>query len=211
MRRAYPGLVIAAMSVLSAAVYSRLPDRIPVHWSLGGAVDRYGSRLQGALLLPFVTLGVWALMRWLPRIDPRHENYAKFTATYDLAIASVVSALAVVHLAVLGTALGWAISLPRVVPASIGVMVIVLGNVLPRARPNWWFGIRTPWTLSSDQVWARTHRVGGYLLVAAGLVMLLSAPLPGTWGAITGITALCAASFAAVAYSYFAWRKEQHQ
>ena len=112
-------------------------------------------------------------------------------------------------MALLGTALGWPVSMERVVPALVGLQFIILGNALPRARPNWWFGIRTPWTLSSDRVWARTHRVGGYLLAAAGLVLLIAAALPRGWTFALGLAAVLSAGFGSLVYSYFAWKQER--
>jgi len=91
------------------------------------------------------------------------------------------------------------------------VQFIILGNVLPRARPNWWFGIRTPWTLSNDRVWVRTHRVGGYLLAGAGVVLLAGAALPGPWTFALGVVAAIAAGFGSLVYSYFAWKQESSQ
>jgi uncharacterized membrane protein len=211
MRKLVAPLVILAAFAFSVAVWSRLPQRMPVHWGLHGDVNGYGSRAQGAFLLPGVMLVLWLLMQFLPRIDPRRANYAKFADTYDLLVNSLVVLFAVMHAALVGTALGWPVSMERVAPALIGLEFIILGNALPRARPNWWFGIRTPWTLSNDRVWARTHRVGGYLLAGAGLVLLVAAALPGGWTFALGVAAVVAAGFGSLVYSYFAWKQESSQ
>ena len=116
----------------------------------------------------------------------------------------------VIHGIVLALALGYHVSVTRIVPALVGALFVVIGNMMPLVRPNWWFGIRTPWTLSSDRVWVRTHRVGGYLMLGAGLVAtavgLLAA---GPRGIQVMIAAVMAAAFGSVAYSYVAWRQEQ--
>src|SRR5256885_13287333 len=151
---------------------------------------------------------IWLLLRFLPRIDPRRENYAKFADTYELLINSIITLVAVMQVALLGTALGWPVSMERVVPTLVGLQFIILGNALPRARPNWWFGIRTPWTLSNDRVWARTHRVGGYLLAAAGVVLMLAAARPSAWLFALGIGAVMVASFGSLIYSYVVWKQE---
>ena len=208
MRKLVAPLVILGALAFSVAVWGRLPERMPVHWGLNGEVDRYGSRTQAAFFFPALMLLVWLLMRFLPRIDPRRANYAKFGDTYDLLVNSFVTLFAVMHVALLGAALGWPVSMERVVPALIGLQFIILGNALPRARPNWWFGIRTPWTLSSDRVWTRTHRVGGYLLAGAGVVLLAGAAVPGPWTFALGIAAAIAAGFGSLVYSYFAWKQE---
>ena len=211
MRKLLAPLLILAAVAFSVAVWSRLPTRMPVHWDLHGEVNGYGSRAQGALFLPAVMLGLWLLMRFLPRIDPRRANYAKFADTYDLLVNSLGALFAVMHVALIGAALGWPVSMERVAPTLIGLQFIILGNALPRARPNWWFGIRTPWTLSNDRVWARTHRVGGYLLAAAGVVLLVTAAFPGAWTFALGVGAAAAAGFGSLVYSYFAWKQESSQ
>jgi uncharacterized membrane protein len=211
MRKLIAPLLILASAAFSIAVWSRLPERMPVHWGVRGEVNGYGSRAQGAFLLPIIMLGLWLLLRFLPRIDPRRANYAKFADTYELLVDSLVTLFAVMHVALIGAALGWPVSMERVAPALIGLQFIVLGNALPRARPNWWFGIRTPWTLSNDRVWTRTHRVGGYLMAGAGVVLLIAAALPGTWTFALGVAAAIAAGFGSLVYSYFAWKQETSQ
>jgi uncharacterized membrane protein len=211
MRKWFAPLLIIATIAFSAAIYSRLPERLPVHWSISGDINRYGNRVEGAFLLPGVMIVAWLLLRFLPRIDPRRANYAKFRDTYDLLVNSLVTLFAVMHVALLGTALGWPISMARLVPALVGLQFLILGNALPRARPNWWFGIRTPWTLSNDRVWMRTHRVGGYLLAGAGVVLLVAAALPRIWTVALGAAAVALAAFGSLIYSYFAWKQETSQ
>ena len=208
MRKWLAPIIILVTIAFTVSVYSRLPDRMPVHWGLRGDVNRYGSRAEGASFLPIMMLGLWLLLRFLPRIDPRRANYAKFADTYDLLVNSLIALFAVMQVALLGTALGWPILMERLVPAVVGVQFVILGNALPRARSNWWFGIRTPWTLSNDRVWMRTHRVAGYLFAAAGIVFLAAAALPSTWTFALGVTAVGAAAFGSFIYSYFAWKQE---
>ncbi len=209
MRRWYPALLVAAAFVFSLFAYRHLPDPMVVHWDLHGTPNGYGSRLVGAFLMPVMALAIWGFMRGLPRIDPRGANYAKFQGTYDLVVNAVVTLLVAIHVAVVGAALGWPIRIDRLMPFVVGGMLLLMGNVMPRARSNWWFGIRTPWTLSSDTVWTKTHRVGGYLMTAAGLVSLLSIFLPVRAGFVVLMSAIVGASFGSVVYSYFAWREEQ--
>jgi immunity protein, SdpI family len=209
MRKWLAPLCIVAAFATSALVWTRLPDRVPVHWDSHGTVNGYGSRFAGALMLPAAMLGLWLLLRVLPRIDPRRANYAKFADTYDLIVNSLVALFLVMHLALLASALGWPVSMERVAPVLVGLQFLILGNALPRARPNWWFGIRTPWTLSNDRVWARTHRIAGYLLAGAGAVLLLiGAFAPTSLAFALGVGAVVAASVGSLVYSYFAWRQE---
>src|SRR5689334_10626661 len=116
MRKWLAPLCIVAAFATSALVWTRLPDRVPVHWAAHGTVNGYGSRFAGALMLPAAMLGLWLLLRVLPRIDPRRANYAKFADTYDLIVNSLVALFLVMHLALLASALGWPVSMERVAP-----------------------------------------------------------------------------------------------
>jgi uncharacterized membrane protein len=117
--------------------------------------------------------------------------------------------MAAVHVLALGTALGWAIDVTTVVLVGVGLLLVLLGNLLPRARSNFIMGIRTPWTLSSDAVWTRSHRVGGYALVAAGLLTIAGAFVPRPWGVGVAVTSAVVAAFLPVVYSYVIWSRDR--
>jgi immunity protein, SdpI family len=208
MRKWYPAVLIAVTAILSAVAYPRLPATVPSHWNLHGQVNAWQSRGQAALLMPVLMLVLWGVLRGLPAIDPRRGNYAKFQPTYDFMIGAVLTLVALIHVAVLGFALGLPISIQRVVPIALGLLLIAIGNQLPRARSNWWFGIRTPWTLSNERVWERTHRVGGYLMTAAGVVIFASALVAGSKPLFVIIACVAASALGSMIYSYIAWRQE---
>ena len=209
MRRWLPVFLLAGTVAFSLVVYSRLPERVPVHWGLSGEPDRYGGRLEGAFLVPAIMALVFALMRWLPSVDPRRANIAKFRDSYDLMVLVVMAFFAVIHVLVLGVSLGWAVDITTVVLAGVGVLFVILGNMLPRARSNFMFGIRTPWTLSSDSVWTRTHRVGGYAMVAGGLVTIAAAFVGPPLGITIAFASLMVAGLATIVYSYILWARER--
>ena len=202
-----PALIIAAF-IASAWLYPRLPDRVPTHWNLHGDVDGYGGRLEAVFLLPLAVLGVWLLLRWLPRIDPRRENWEKFWPTFEIALNTIVTVLLVIHFVVLASAMGAPLRINQVITLVTGVALAVVGNLLPRARPNWWFGIRTPWTLSNDRVWERTHRLGGYVMMVGGLALAFASLLPVTITPPLIAVVLAAVGVWAMVYSYVAWRQE---
>lgn len=208
MRKYWPLVAVLAAFAFSIAVYGRLPERMPLHWDWSGEPDRWGGRLQGAFMMPSFALVLWVVLRVLPKIDPRRENYERFGGTYDFVVAAIVTFMAGLHVLLLGAALGWPIAINRVVPGAVGVLLIVIGNLLPRARSNWWFGIRTPWTLSSDRVWQKTHRVGGYLMIVAGLGLLVQAVVAQQWTAWLSAALVAAAVAGTAVYSYLVWRKE---
>lgn len=193
----------------SVAMYAGLPEQVPVHWDLRGQVDGYGSRFAVLFLTPLIMVAVWGLLRFLPRIDPHRANYARFAGTYEVIIDSVMAMMLVIHLAILLGASGAPDSVPLVVRAAVGAMFIVMGNVMPRTRQNWFVGVRTPWTLASARVWERTHRFAGYMFVALGVVVILTIPLAPQIGIPILAAGLAIVGFGAVIYSYVEWRKEK--
>ena len=208
--RWYPVATVVAALVASAAVYGRLPERVPTHWNAAGDADGYGPRLFGVLIGPVMLAFVALLAPQLPRIDPRGASYAKFQPTFRLVVNTVLTLLLALHGVMLAAMLGARPPMARLGTFSLGVLIAVVGNSLPRVRPNWMFGIRTPWTLASDRVWERTHRVGGYLLLGAGLVMMVAAltlPSPAAARVTGGALTISVAS--AVLFSYVAWRRER--
>jgi uncharacterized membrane protein len=209
MRKWIPLLIVVAAFTTSAIVYPRLPDTIPTHWNMDGQPNDWSSRAFGAWLTPVLLLGMWGLLRVLPAIDPRGANYAKFVGAFEAIIDSVMLFLLGMHIVLLRAGLGHPAQMERIVPFGIGVLLIVIGNLLPRCRPNWFVGIRTPWTLSSDRVWEKTHRLGGRLFAAAGLFIALTAIFWVKWAEVVLITLVPLATAAVLIYSYLEWKREQ--
>lgn len=210
MRRRWLGYVVAALAAaVSLWAYPRLPPRVATHWGLNGQPDGYSSKLLAVTMLPVMILAMRGLLTVLPRIDPKGENYRKFENTYWLIFNGVIVFMGVVHLAVLGYGLGAPVRMDRVVAAGVGVLFIVVGNYITRVEPNWFVGIRTPWTLSSERVWHRTHRVGGWILVIGGALIVLTLFVPA--GAVMPILIATIALVAVVpvVLSYLLWRRER--
>jgi uncharacterized membrane protein len=205
-------IVVAAMFLFGLAALPFMPNPAPIHWNAAGEVDGYGSPLVATFLAPLIALATLVLMQWLPRLDPRRESYAQFAGTYRLIMTVLVLFFAVLELSTVGAALGWPISIPRVMMIAMGLMFALIGNELGRVQPNYFVGIRTPWTLADPEVWRRTHRVGGRMLAGAGLLMLLLGLVaPAEVGFFLGIGALLVASLGSVAYSYIVWRQRANR
>ncbi len=209
MRKWIPLLIVAAAVIASATVYPRLPETIPTHWGMDGQPNDWSSRAFGAWLSPAILLGMWALLRILPAIDPRGSNYAKFGDAFEGIIVSIMLFMLGMHIIILRAALGHPVAMQRVVPIGVGALFVAIGNLLPRARPNWFVGIRTPWTLSSDRVWEKTHRFGGHLFVATGIVIVLAALTIPQWAHIVLVTAVLLCTAAVLIYSYVEWKRDQ--
>jgi uncharacterized membrane protein len=209
MSRRYVGLWInVIMLVVAAALYSHLPDRVPTHWNFEGDVDGTMPKFPGAFLPSIIAFALWFLLPVLRRIDPRRSSYEKFDATFFLIINLVCVMMALIQGLTLAVSLGMHVDIVRSMMLAVGVMFLVLGNYMPRIRSNWWMGIRTPWTLDNDEVWRRTHRFGGRMFVAAGLITMISTLLPSQASAMIAITATVIAGLTPVVYSYLVWRSE---
>jgi len=209
MRRWLPASFIAGAWLFSISVYSRLPDRVAVHWNMSGEPNRFASRLEGAFLLPAVMVALYLILQWYPSRDPRAANIAKFRRAYDTIVAATIAFLGVVHALALGQSLGWRVDITTVVLVCAGAMFVLFGNLLPLARSNFIFGIRTPWTLSSEYVWARAHRVGGYAMVAAGLLTMVSAFFARPGGVVVALASMMLAGMIPVVYSYLLWSRDR--
>ena len=211
MRSRWFGLVIAALAVaVSIWAYPQLPPTVATHWSLRGQADGFSSRTMAVAIIPLVVLVMTGLFNVLPRLDPRRENYTKFIGTYWLIANAVIVFMLIAHGMIIATGLGYVVKIDRLMPIGVGVLFIVLGNYLTRVEPNWFIGIRTPWTLSSDTVWRKTHRTGGWLMALGGLVIAACAFLPH--GAVLPlfIAAILIMSVIPIVQSYILWKREQH-
>ena len=211
MRSRWFGLVIAALAVvISIWAYPRLPPTVATHWNLHGTPDGFSSRGLAVAIMPLLIVGMTGLFNVLPKIDPRRENYARFLTSYWLIANAVIVFMLVAHAMIIASGLGFSVRVDRLMPVGIGLLFVFLGNYLTRVEPNWFVGIRTPWTLSSDTVWRKTHRTGGWLMVIGGLVLAIGAFLPhGAFLPLLVVTILLVALIPIV-QSYVLWKREQH-
>lgn len=208
-RRWLGPVLLVLMLVVAIWAYPRLPERIPTHWNLEGEVDGWSARWM-VFFPPAMGLLMLVLMPVLRRIDPRRANYDRFEPTFWLVINVIIAFMFVPHLMTIGAALGWPLpATDRVLVGAVGVLFILLGNYMPRVKSNWWMGIRTPWTLSSESVWRSTHRLGGRMFVVGGVVMILSLALTPEARVAALITAVVLSALVPAVWSYMAWRRER--
>lgn len=207
-RRWIGPVLIGLMIAFALAVYGRLPEQVPTHFGLSGEPDGWTPRFPGAFLMPLLAAGVYLLLIVLRRIDPRGANYSRFEETWWVFLNVIALLMTALHVLSLGFAIGWPIDMARAVTVTVGLLFVGLGNYMPRLRSNWWMGIRTPWTLESEEVWRETHRVGGWAFVAAGLLVVLAGLLlePGPRAWASGI-AFGTAIVIPLVYSYVAYRR----
>lgn len=153
-----------------ALLYGSLPDQVPLQWGLDGTV-RCGGKGELLLMLLLSPL-LAALLLGLPKLDPRRKNYARFQRHYDVMCVAILLFLAGIDGVVLTEALRpGAVTVWRLVAVGVGLLLAVLGNLMPKVKSNFFVGIKTPWTLSDPDVWNRANRLGGILFFALGLTL----------------------------------------
>ena len=210
MRSRWFGLAVAAVAAaLSLWAYPRLPAVVATHWGSSGQPNGYASREFAVGLVPLMILGMTLLFQVLPKLDPRGQNYAKFITVYWLIANSVLLFLLAVHGFVIAYDLGYHANISRLLPVALGVLFVVLGNYLSDVEPNWFVGIRTPWTLSSDTVWRETHRMGGRVFLLGGLVLIAEGVLPARSATVAMAVTIPVIVLVPVVQSYMLWRREQ--
>lgn len=202
-------VVIAAMFIIAAVKWGSVPDQIPVHWNAAGEVDGYAGRFVGLLLLPLIAAGLYPLLRYIPRIDPARANYESFAGTYLLVRVLLTVYMAFIYVVMI-LSIGHEETFPvgDLLVGGIGVLFIILGGAMGKFRPNWFAGIRTPWTLTSKRSWVKTHRLGGRVFIASGVATMLGALIGGEWAFYAMLIVMLPGIVFLVAYSYFVWRDD---
>lgn len=200
--------LLVAMFILSGITWSAVPDSIPVHWGFSGQPDRYGSKFEGLLSTPLITLGLYLLLLLLPRIDPRGERYRRFSGVYLVLRTVLVAFMAAIHVVTVLWARGITVDIGSIISLALGLLFMVMGNYMGKIRPNWFVGIRTPWTLSSVESWNKTHRLGGRIFVGLGLVMVVASFFQQPWVLVGSIGLLLVCTIILAVYSYLIWRTD---
>ncbi|MBV8343537.1 MAG: SdpI family protein [Candidatus Eremiobacteraeota bacterium] len=169
------GLILLLLAIgLSLWAYPQMPPRVPTHWDLAGNVNGYSTRLVAVTLTPAIVAFTWLLMVVLPGISPRGFRLGQSARAFYESLLAVMAALVVIHFIALRASLGVSGLPPAFVFVPVGALLAILGNLMGKFHKNFFIGIRTPWTLASDEVWLRTNRLAGRLMVAGGLLLIVS-------------------------------------
>lgn len=192
---------------VGAWLYPRLPARVPAHWNAQGQVDGWVSPFWAVAVWPLSIAGIAVLAAVLPWISPRRFEIKPFAATYDLLMLVIQAFLLVVGVCAMLAGAGYPVPIPLVATLATGGLLMVLGNFMGKLRKNFFIGIRTPWTLASDAVWERTHRLGGRMFMLAGGAWVI-AGLAAPQRALPWLVAVVlAAGLIPAAYSFFIYRR----
>lgn len=189
----------------TAAVYGRLPELVPTHWGISGQVDGWAPRATGVSIgLGFMALFT-VLVVVLPWLSPRNFKVDNFRLAFNYIMAGTVGLMGFVQVVILQAGLNPKQEVGRVLVAGIALFLAFVGNLLGKVRRNFWIGIRTPWTLASDEVWFATHRLAARLMVACGLVCAVLVLCGGSM--VVAFVLVMASALIPVAYSAYVSKK----
>ncbi len=199
------GLILLSLAT-GIVLYPQLPDRVASHWNIRGESDGSSSKMF-VFFLPALTAILLGFFLLIPKIDPLRRNIAEFRKYYDLFILSFTGFMSYLFLLTILWNTGYVFNMPQMLAPGFGVLFYCTGIVLENAKKNWFIGIRTPWTLSSDVVWHKTHKIGGKLFKACGVVAVFGALVPA-YALLLVIVPVVAVALYTVVYSYVEFVKQ---
>jgi uncharacterized membrane protein len=202
--------IIAIQIVIAVYGFAVLPDTVPIHWGANGQANGYGPKWMGTFLYPLTSIGiyvlVWVLLAAGPRLGGRQSTTANLKVA-RIVLAGIMLFMLVIQLVTIAESLSVGFDMTMVVMLALSLLFIFLGNYMGKIRRNFWMGIRTPWTIANAVVWERTHRLGGWLFVAVGLIGIPCSFIPSLrlWGILVPIIAV---SIFLYIYSYVCYRQQ---
>jgi len=208
------GICLLVMAGLSAYAWSVIPSgaKIPIHWGMDGQVNGYGSKATGLLLTPAMVVFISGLFLSIAVVEPRAQHIQQSRKPIGAIWIAMVVFLTVLHIPLVMAALGRPVDVFLVVSLGIAALFCVLGNYLGKVRSNFFIGVRTPWTLTSEISWNKSNRLAGKLFMLSGLLVALAACTLGA-RVTTGVLVLSTLFTAVVSivYSYEVWKVDPNR
>ncbi len=195
-------LVMGAGYLLSG----NMGDALATHWNAAGEADGYGSVFMALYFLPLLTMAMSAIIAVTPMLDPLKANVEKFRREYNIFIAVFAAFMFYLQGLTLAWNIGLKFSMTAMMSPGFGLLFVVTGMVLRKARRNYFIGFKTPWALANDTVWDKTHELGGQLFIASGILTTLCVFVPEASIFVLLVTAI-GASLITTVYSYMEFRK----
>ena len=202
-------LLIAAASIVGLVLWNQLPEQMASHWNANDQVDGYTSKFMGVFLLPLITLGLFLLFLIIPNIDPLKANIAQFRDVFNLFIALMAAFMLYIHMLTLRWNLGYTdFGMSKAMLPAMGILFFFIGYMLRKAKRNFFIGIRTPWTLSSDKVWDETHRLGSVLFMVSGVFAFVGSFFGGITAFWFLFVPIIGSTLITLVYSYVIYQRE---
>jgi uncharacterized membrane protein len=203
----FPLILIGATILVWLVAFPNLPEQVPTHWNFNGEINGYSTKLSAMLLQIAIMVLLYFSALFMPNIDPRKANYQYFIKGYKTIYNSLLAIFFVLNILMIMNGLDHDIPMSAVGTLVIGVIFIILGNFLPQIRSNFFIGVRTPWTLSNDEIWRKTHRFMGKIFFAAGIILILATFFSGTWKQIMVIGIIVVVIIAPYVFSFLEYKK----
>lgn len=207
LRTEIPLMVISLIPLfLTLILWNKIPAQVPIHWNISGEIDGYGNKI----FVPIFNLGLYVILLTVMFIDPKKENYQRSWKIYNKIRLFLSIFFVAISAVIIMVALGFPISMDRFLLIALPLLFALLGNFMLNIKPNWFMGVRTPWTLSSETVWRKTHRLTGVLWFWAGLACFVSAFFtPAQTGLYIFLATVIIISVIPITYSYILFRNEK--
>jgi uncharacterized membrane protein len=198
--------IILISFIVGAFVYPNVPDMIPAHWNAQGKIDGYMDKFWGLFLLPTISFGLFILFVFIPKYDPRKKNLESFKDYYQGIILVTVGFLFYIYVLSILAAFGYRFNMVQMMAPAFAAIFFYMGVALEKTKSNFFVGIRTPWTISDDVVWEKTHKLGGKLFKASGLITFFGVFFKEIAFLLMIVPILAVSAFA-IAYSYVEYKK----
>lgn len=168
----FTSILILLPSLVGCVFWNQLPEEIPTHFNLLGQADGYNHKMSAIFGLPTLMLLMHWLLLFLMIKDPKSSNISSKIQLLIYWIIPFVSCLSMIS--IFGESLGYSMMSGLLAQIFMGLVMIVIGNYLPKTHRNYIIGIRLPWTLENDENWRKTHRLAGKIWVLGGLLLFLN-------------------------------------
>jgi len=204
-------IVLLAFTLIGIfMVYGKLPATVPIHWNYNGEVDNYGPK-STFWIIYLAMIGTNILMVVISKIDPKKDNYKQFRRSFDIFRLILTLFLIIILVITISVSLGnKKIDIKTVIPALVGILFAIIGNYMPKFKHNYTMGIKTPWTLASENVWYKTHRMAAPVWVVGGVLLaLIPFIFNGKFTAIFFIIIVASIVLIPTIYSYVIYNKEK--
>lgn len=202
-------VAVVAFFATGAWFYPQLPAQIASHWNTAGQVDGTMSRFWGVYLFPLIFAVLALLLIAIPRIDPKRDNIAKFRKYFDYFVIAFALIFYYIYFLTLYWNLGNQFDFTAALIPPIAALFYIIGAILPHTEPNWTIGIRTPWTISSENVWRRTHQVGGWAFKISAVIAVCGIFFPPAVGVWFLFVPILISALGLVIYSYVLYEREK--
>ena len=200
------GIIIISFAI-GIYYYPQMPEKVASHWNEQGQVNGYMSKFWGLFLMPIISVGMLLLFIVIPRIDPLRSNIQGFRKHFDGFVVLIMVFLFYIYLLTIFWNSGYTFNMITLLSPALAILFYYTGILIENAKRNWFIGIRTPWTMSSDKVWEKTHKIGGKLFKIAGVVALLAIFFE-RFAIFIIVVPVILISIYTVVYSYFEYQKE---